>query len=139
MSQPAALLRARLDSGAHTSCSGRPHVSPHLFCTARRPVARQAAQLAQRGTVVQQSKRAIQAAARSDAGPRSALQRKDISRCSSSSTGNGRWQRRARSRLAEEETASEEDDLDTLVDDDSAAGGIHSCLTSAGCMRPARV
>ena len=138
MSQSAALLCARLTSGASASCSGRLHVRPHPVSATCSTIAWQATLLAQRGNGAQHCKQAARAAG-SIAVPRAFLQQEEVRRCrrSRGSEGKARWPCRARSRFAEE-TASEEDDLDALVDDDIAAGGVQSCSINAKPMRPDR-
>ena len=122
MSQSAALLRARLDSGASACSSGRPHISPHhASVAARRRGARQPSKT--RLDAAQQYR--LQAARAAQSGAALAawrgLRRQRRSDGDGCRRSRGTEQRcRARSRVVEEDP-SEDEDLDALVED--SAGG----------------
>ncbi len=123
MSQSQALLRARLNSGASASCSGRPHLSPppappaaRRLSLARQDTAQQSLQQAAKrvcsGAALCVCAGATQCGCRGGSGCRSS--RGVTLRC------------RARTRFDAEEEPSEEEDLDALVED--SAGGSLSQL-----------
>ena len=126
MSQAPTLLRARLDSGATASCSGRPHVSPpHAASAPRRLSARQPSwgrQDAAQQPLQQAAQHAGLGAALCVCG--------EAAQCSCG--GGNRWRTsrgvsqrcRARRRFAEEEP-SEEEDLDALVEDSAGWSPAH--------------
>ena len=126
MSQSQALLRARLDSGASASCSGRPHISPpHAASAARRLGARHPS-WAPQDTAQRPAQHAAQRAHSGVALRVCAEVTQHVCRTGSECrTSRGASQRcRARTRFAEEEEPSEEEDLDALVVEDSAGGSL---------------